>query len=58
MVNENKGVRYNPRPVYDRKLLRSVIKNQFAKQHGFHKVNKNLGGNFRMIRDELKGKVK
>ena len=55
MVNENKGEIYRPRPVYDRKLLRSVIRNQFIKKFGFHKVNKNVSGNFHNIR---KGMVK
>ena len=53
MVNENKGIRYQPRQVYDRKLLRSVIRNQFANQHGFHRVNKNLSANFHRIREGM-----
>lgn len=57
MVNENKGEIYRPRRVYDRKLLRSVIRNQFAVQYGFHKVNKNLSSNFHRIRNDMKGTV-
>lgn len=53
MVNENKGKIYRPRAVYDRKLLRSVIRNQFVNQHGFHNVNRNLKANFNKIREGL-----
>lgn len=34
MVNERQGKVYNPRPVYNRKLLRSVIRAGVQKQFG------------------------
>ena len=42
MVNENKGKEYQINQYYDRKLLRSVIRNQIIRQDGYHKVNKKL----------------
>ena len=53
MVNENQGKVYKPVPVYDRKLVRDVIRNSFAKKYGFHKVNKNLSSNFHRIREGM-----
>ena len=55
MVNEREEKVYNPRPVYNRKLLRSVIRAKVAKQFGFHHVNKMMAVNFEKIR---KGQVK
>lgn len=57
MVNERQGKVYNPRPVYNRKLLRSVIRagvqKQFGqKQFGQHHVSANMAGNFEKIRKE------
>lgn len=55
MVNENQGKVYNPRPVYNRKLLRSVIRYGVQKQFGQHHVSRNMAGNFEEMR---KGQVK
>lgn len=55
MVNERQGKKYNPRPVYNRKLLRSVIRAGVQKQFGQHNVSLNMAGNFERIR---KGQVK
>ena len=55
IVNENQGKVYNPRPVYNRKLLRSVIRAGVQKQFGQHKVSRNMAANFERIR---KGQVK
>ena len=49
MVNENKGIRYSPRPVYDRKLARSVLRAKIARLNGNHKVNETMGQEFRSI---------
>lgn len=46
MVNERQGKVYNPRPVYNRKLLRSVIRAGVQKQFGQHHVSANMAGNF------------
>ena len=42
MVNEKQGKEYNLVPYWDRKLMRSVIRNQIIKKDGYHKVNKKL----------------
>jgi hypothetical protein len=52
MVNERHGKVYNPRPVYNRKLLRSVIRAGVQKQFGQHHVSANMAGNFEKIRKE------
>lgn len=52
MVNERQGKVYNPRPVYNRKLLRSVIRAGVQKQFGQHHVSANMAGNFEKIRKE------
>lgn len=54
MVNENQGKKYNPRPVYNRKLLCSVIRAGVQKQFGQHHVSHNMAANFERIR---KGQV-
>ena len=38
MVNERQGKVYNPRPAYNRKLLRSVIRAGVQKQFGQHQI--------------------
>ena len=50
MVNENQGKVYNPRAVYNRKLLRSVIRHGVQKQFGQHQVSRNMAGNFEEMR--------
>lgn len=55
MVNENQGKVYNPRMVYNRKLLRSVIHVGVQKQFGQHHVSHNMAANFERIK---KGQVK
>lgn len=52
MVNENQGKKYNPRPVYNRKLLRSVIRAGVQKQFGQNHVSHNMAANFERIRKE------
>lgn len=42
MVNENKGKQYEVNPVWDRKLMRSVIRHQIIKKDGRHDVSKKL----------------
>lgn len=49
MVNERQGKVYNPRPVYNRKLLRSVIRAGVQKQFGQHHVSANMAGNFEKL---------
>lgn len=51
MVNENKGLEYNPTPVYDRKLIRSVMRSKIEKRNGFHNVNKKLHDGFRKYQE-------
>ena len=52
MVNERQEKVYNPRPVYNRKLLRSVIRAGVQKQFGQRKVSHNMAANFERIRKE------
>lgn len=55
MVNENKGKVYKPIPVYNRRLLREVIRNRYAARFGYSNVSANMSANFERLR---KGKVK
>lgn len=50
MVNEKAGKKYNPTPVYNRKMLRSVIRNEVSKKFGNHKVSEVMSANFKRIR--------
>lgn len=58
MVNENQGKVYNPRPVYNRKLLRSVIRHGVQKQFGQHHVSLNMASSFEEIRKNRKEQVR
>lgn len=58
MVNERQGKVYNPRAVYNRKLLRSVIRAGVQKQFGQHHVSLNMAGNFEQIRKSIPGIVR
>ena len=49
MVNENKGEIYRPRPVYCRKLIRSVIRAGVAAKFGNHNVSRNMSANFHRL---------
>lgn len=49
MVNENKGEIYRPRPVYCRKLIRSVIRAGVAAKFGNHNVSRSMAFNFKKI---------
>jgi len=42
MVNQNQGKAYEPVQVWDRKLMRSVIKNEIIKRDGRHNISKKL----------------
>ena len=46
MVNERQGKVYNPRPVYNRKLLRSLIGGGGQKQVVHHHVSGKMSVNF------------
>lgn len=50
MVNENKGKVYKPVPVYNRKLMRSVIRHGVARRFGNHKVSGLMSINFKEMR--------
>ena len=52
MVNEHQGKKYEPRPVYNRKLLRSVIRAGVQKQFGQHHVSRSMAGNVERIGKE------
>lgn len=50
MVNEKQGKEYTPKPVYNRKLVRTMIRAGIIKKFGNHKVSKNMSLNFKEIR--------
>lgn len=50
MVNEKAGKTYKPRAVYNRKMMRSIIRNGVAKQFGNHHVSENMSENFKRLR--------
>lgn len=50
MVNERQGKIYSPRPVYNRKLLRSVIRANVDKRTGGHKVSRAMAAYFKKVR--------
>lgn len=52
MVNEKAGKKYKPKPVYNRKLLRSIIRNGVAEKFGNHKVSEVMSENFKRIRKD------
>lgn len=54
MVNEKQGKVYSPKPVYDRKLLRSVIRGAVTAKFGNHGVSRNMSANFERIRKKRK----
>ena len=54
MVNENKGSSYNPVPHWDRKLVRSVIRNQVIKQGGYHNVSERMSAVFKQMQSKEK----
>lgn len=52
MVNENQGKVYAPKKAYNRKMLRSIIRNGCEKQFGSHKVSRNMSANFKRLRKD------
>ena len=48
MVNENKGKTYEPVPFYNRKLVRSVLRNK-ATEFGKGSVNKRMAFAFKKM---------
>ena len=50
MVNERQGKVYSPRPVYNRKLVRSVIRADVQSKYGNHMVSLNLAVMFEKLR--------
>lgn len=52
MVNENQGKSYNPVQVWDRKLMRSVIRAQIIKKDGRHNVSAKLNYIFKELQKE------
>lgn len=51
MVNEKQGKAYEPVQIWDRKLMRSVIRSQVIKKDGFHKVNKKMSYIFKQLQN-------
>lgn len=49
---------YEPRPVYCRKLLRSVLRGVVTKKFGMHNVSRTMSYNFENIRKKGKNSNK
>lgn len=52
MVNLNQGKVYEPIPYYDRKLNRSIIRQQVINKSGYHNVNKRMAEVFKSLRED------
>lgn len=52
MVNEKQGKVYTPKPVYNRKLMRSVIRAEIKKRQGQHKISRTMSEYFKRTRKE------
>jgi len=52
MVNENKGKVYKPVPVYNRRLVREVMRNQCAAKFGHSNVSAQMAANFERLRKD------
>ena len=50
MVNENKGMTYQPKPFYNRKLIRSVLRNIITQKDGQHNVSRKMSYVFHNMR--------
>ena len=53
MVNERLGKAPSPRPVYNRKLVRSIIRADVQRKYGNHKVSHNMAVMFEKLRKGL-----
>lgn len=51
MVNERQGKNYQPVQVWDRKLVRSVIRNQIIKKDGYHNVSAKMSYIFKQLQN-------
>ena len=58
MVNEKQGKVYSPNPVYNRKLVRSVLKNSIEKKYGQHNVSKLVHEYFEKYQGTIHKKLK
>lgn len=53
MVNKNKGGVYNPTPIYNRKMLRNIIRNRALEVKGRHNVSAYVREAFKEVRDNI-----
>lgn len=51
MVNQKQGKQYQPTQVWDRKLMRSVIRSQIIKKDGYHNVSAKMSYIFRQLQN-------
>ena len=49
MVNENKGKVYEPKPFYNRKLVRTILRNK-AYEYSHGNVNRRMSFAFKKVR--------
>lgn len=48
----NKNVEYEPTPIYDRKLLRSMLRASAIRRNGYHNVNGTMSAAFKKLRGD------
>lgn len=53
MVNEKNGKTYRPEPIYNRKMLRNIIRERAIEINGYHNVNRYVKEAFKKIRKEM-----
>ncbi len=53
MVNENQGKVYSPNSVYNRKMLRNIIRERAVEVKGNHDVSKYMSRAFKEIRENM-----
>ena len=52
MVNQNKGKVYTINPVWDRKIMRNIIRSQIIKKDGYHNVNQKMSAVFKSMQEK------
>ena len=53
MVNKKAGKLYNPTPVYNRKMLRNIIRERAIEVNGYHNVSKYVNEAFKEVRNNM-----
>lgn len=53
MVNEKNGKTYRPEPIYNRKMLRNIIRERAIEINGYHNVNRYVKEAFKEVRNNI-----